>query len=246
MNRSAWLFTDFGWQGPYVGQLRHALWRSCPDLHVVDLMHDAPTFRADAAGHLLAALARELIAGDLVVGVVDPGVGCARRKPVALLADGCWFVGPGNGLFDVVAARARDAEWFRIDWRPEKLSASFHGRDLFAPVAGRLARGERAGLVAEPGGHALSGGDLPECIHADGFGNVMTGLRREVLAGVAAVQVRGVRFPVVQTFSDVPPGEPLAYGNSCDLVELAVNQGNAASRIGFRGSERVVLEPLVT
>ncbi|HDP89882.1 MAG TPA: hypothetical protein ENN42_08000, partial [Thioalkalivibrio sp.] len=135
------LFTDFGLQGPYVGQLHAAILRAAPGTTVIDLLHDAPMFRPRAAAHLLAACAGESRSGDVFVCVVDPGVGTARR-PLALRADGLWFVGPDNGLLEVVAARADATAWWQISWRPARLSASFHGRDLFGPVAARITAGD--------------------------------------------------------------------------------------------------------
>ncbi len=135
------LFTDFGPTGPYTGQMVAALLREAPEARVVELMSDAPTFNPRAAAYLLASLVSDVPAGAVVLGVVDPGVGGARR-PVMVEAGGRWFVGPDNGLFAIVARRLGGARWHEITWRPERLSATFHGRDLFAPVAARLMRDE--------------------------------------------------------------------------------------------------------
>ena len=105
------------------------------------LAHAAPAMNPRASAYLLAALAPSIKGEASFVCVVDPGVGTERRA-LALRADGRWFVGPDNGLLDVVGRRAQAAEWWEITWRPEQLSATFHGRDLFAPVAAKLARGE--------------------------------------------------------------------------------------------------------
>src|SRR5690348_15322031 len=135
------LFTDFGATGPYVGQVKAVLAREAPQQPVIDLLHQAPAMNPRASAYLLASLAPSIKGDAAFVCVVDPGVGTARRA-LALRADGRWFVGPDNGLLDVVARRARETEWWEIAWRPQDLSATFHGRDLFAPVAARLARGE--------------------------------------------------------------------------------------------------------
>lgn len=228
------LFTDFGWCGPYVGQLHAVLARHRADpAAVIDLMHDAPRFDPDAAAHLLAALAGDLAPGTIVVGVVDPGVGTART-PVVVEADGRWFVGPGNGLFDVVAARAATpARWWRITRAPERDAATFHGRDLFAPVAAALARGEDVPgepLAAPPVPGA--GADRGAVIYVDGFGNAMTGLRAR--PGDGRTLALGARHvPAGRTFADVSPGEALWLVNSIGLVEVAVNQGRAADVLGL-------------
>ena len=229
------LFTDFGLRGPYVGQMKAALLREAPGVPLVDLMHDAPAFDPRASAYLLAALVDEFPAGTVFAGVVDPGVGSAARRPVMLRAGGRWFVGPDNGLFAIVARRAGDGEWREILWRPERLSASFHGRDLFAPVAARLARGEAVeeGAVAAPVGADWSD-DLPEVIYVDDFGNAVTGLRASVVDSRAGLVIDGRRLPRARTFADVPVGQAFCYENSSGLLEIAVNQGSAAETLGLR------------
>ncbi|MBE9551926.1 MAG: SAM-dependent chlorinase/fluorinase, partial [Proteobacteria bacterium] len=135
------IFTDFGLDGPYAGQMRGVLARAAPGVPVIDLMHDAPVRNPYRSAYLLAALAAEMGPDSVCVAIVDPGVGGAR-PPVVVSADGKRFVGPGNGLFEIVQRRAARARAWTIDWRPEKLSVSFHGRDLFAPAAALLARDE--------------------------------------------------------------------------------------------------------
>ena len=135
------LFTDFGLQGPYTGQMKAVLWRMAPGIPAVDLFADAPVGNPKASAYLLAAYAEWFAAGTVFLAVVDPGVG-GTRPPIILEADGRWYVGPGNGLFELVERRATSKRSWDIDWRPERLSASFHGRDLFAPVAAMLARDE--------------------------------------------------------------------------------------------------------
>ena len=133
------LFTDFGATGPYVGQMKAAMNPMAPLSPLIDLFADAPSFAPIAAGYLLAAYTGEFAAGTVFLCVVDPGVGSASRRPVVAEVDGCYFVGPDNGLFDVVAKRACFASKREILWQSPRLSATFHGRDLFAPVAARIA-----------------------------------------------------------------------------------------------------------
>ena len=157
------LFTDFGADDVYVGQVHARLRRELAHANVlvIDLLHAAPVFDVPASAHLLAALSSQIGAGDVCMAVVDPGVGGARDA-VAVRADRRWYVGPDNGMLSVVAARAHAAEVFRIVWRPEVLSVSFHGRDLFAPVAAQLANGDlralapKARLEVEFGGADLA------------------------------------------------------------------------------------------
>src|SRR5208337_1163814 len=135
------LFTDFGLEGPYTGQMKAALHRMAPGVPVVDLFADAPMGDPKRSAYLLAAYAAWFPEGTVFLSVVDPGVG-GERLPVIVEADGRSFVGPGNGLFELVQRRADKSRCLEITWRPETLSASFHGRDLFAPVTAMIARGD--------------------------------------------------------------------------------------------------------
>lgn len=223
------LFTDFGWRGPYVGQMHAVFARDERNPAVIDLMHDAPRCNPRAASHLLAALAGHVPAGTVFVAVVDPGVGTERRGLV-VQADGHWFVGPDNGLFDVVSARASEVHWWCIEQPPERDYATFHGRDLFAPVAAAIARGEPVpGRPVEPGCGPDAAADLAEVIYIDEFGNACTGLR--AAAGERLVLFVGdTALPAVRTFADVESGEPMRLVNSLGLVEIACNADSAAAR----------------
>jgi len=224
------LFTDFGLRGPYVGQVHAVFGRAGDAPPVIDLMHDAPAFDPHAAGHLLAALADGFPAGTVFEGVIDPGVGTSRA-PVAVEADGRWYVGPDNGLFDVVSARAAAARWWRITRASDTGFATFDGRDLFAPVALSLARGEAVPGEPMDAPHAANAGDeRAEIVYVDEYGNAMTGLRTPA---PGRLQVRGHRLPGGRTFADAAPGEALWLVNSIGLVEIAVNRGNAAVQLGL-------------
>ena len=237
------LFTDFGLSGPYIGQMRAVLQREAPGVPVIDLFADAPTFDSMASAYLLAAFAPEFQAGEVFLCVVDPGVGSARGALI-LEADGRWFVGPDNGLLEIVARHANTRRWWSITWRPEHLSASFHGRDLFAPVAARLARGE-----APPGdacdGPAGPGRDWPDdlarVIYIDGFGNAMIGMRAMMLAPTDLLEVGSKRLARAVTFSDVPPGTGFWYENANGLAEIAVNQGRAEAVLGITIGTPVII-----
>lgn len=235
------LFTDFGAADLYVGQVKAALHHYAPDARVVDLLHEAPAFNVRASAHLLAALAGRIPAGSVTLAVVDPGVGGAR-EPVAVLAGDRWFVGPDNGLLSVVAARANKAETFAIGWKPESLSASFHGRDLFAPVAAMLARGDRQG--AKLGKQIkiyndFGEKDFAEIIYVDHYGNAMTGLRARGLPQKGKLVINGRSIERARVFSEVPPDEIFWYENSLGLVEIAANAASAAGALGLRIGDAV-------
>ncbi|MCO6439856.1 MAG: SAM-dependent chlorinase/fluorinase [Nitrococcus mobilis] len=227
------LFTDFGWQGPYVGQVKAVLAARCPTQPIIDLMHDAAVFRPREAGYLLAAIAHWIKPAAVVVAVVDPGVGTERRAIAAAL-DGRWFVGPDNGLLAPTINAAADRRVFALPM-PEGVSASFHGRDVFAPAAAELAV---CGRIADQREIVdWVGRDLPadtdQIVYIDGYGNVLTGRRAATLPSGMSPAVAGQPIAGARTFADVAPGDAFWYRNSLGLVEIAVNQGNAARRFGL-------------
>ena len=226
------LLTDFSGRGPYVGQLEAAILHGANSATVVNLMHDLPRFRPRFASYLIPPLAREFPAGSIFVCVVDPGVG-GDRAALVLRAEDQWFVGPDNGLLNGVAAQAKDCACWRVDWRPKKISPTFHGRDLFAPIAVQLhQRGQPPG---EPTVFDLPEWpqDLDQIIYIDDFGNAASGRRVDSLPADAEIQFRGVAIEAATTFSDVGVGETFWYENSLGLLALAVNQGSAARRHGL-------------
>ncbi|MDJ0683951.1 MAG: SAM-dependent chlorinase/fluorinase [Alphaproteobacteria bacterium] len=255
-------FTDFGASGPYVGALHMAAARVAPDVSRVDLLHEAPAFLVRESAYLLAALSVDLPPGAVCVAVVDPGVGneapedvanpenqAMARQPVVLEADERIFVGPGNGLLEIMARRAKQAVWRRLTYKPKTPpSATFHGRDIFAPagaaIAAALAEGRpwRDQLCApiegvEPalvrGAAAAWPDDLAAVITCDGFGNAMTGLRAETLNPAARLRIGGAVLHRARSFADMERGAPFWYENAYGLVEIAANQGDAAALLGL-------------
>jgi S-adenosylmethionine hydrolase len=180
--------------------------------------------------------------GCVTLAVVDPGVG-GPRAPVATLADRRWFVGPDNGLMSVVVARANTCEAHSIGWRPQALSASFHGRDLFAPVAAMLARGRRKAAKLRKTQLAVSFGaeDLGEVIYLDHFGSLVTGLRAAAIPPGCRLAAGGRYIPHARVFSEVRQGEVFWYGNSLGLVEIAAHCASAAQALGLKVGDAVAL-----
>lgn len=228
-------FTDFGTDGPYLGQMEAAIMDEALQSRVINLTSDAPSRDPFRAAYLLAALAAGLPPGCVVVAVVDPGVG-TERLPIMVESLGRVFVGPDNGLLSRIVTADPAAAVSRIDWRPEHLSATFHGRDLFAPVAGLLSTGQL--VQSTPlDRHSLTGMDWPEqlaeVIYIDHYGNAMTGLRADALKADAVLQVGGVGLSRATRFADVAADEAFWYPNSSGLAELAVNGGNAARHLSL-------------
>jgi len=238
------LFTDFGLSDPYVGQVKARIAVRAPDQTVVDLLHDVPDFNAHAGAHLLAAFSSTFPPGCVFLAVVDPGVG-TPRDAVVVQAGGHWFVGPDNGLLSVVAARHADIRLWRITWQPEGLSATFHGRDLFALIAADIARGEfpEAQLTEIPKLKVeFDAGDLARVVYVDHYGNVWTGIRG--VGQDARVSTAGALFRHSESYGFVAKGEGFWYLNSVGLLELAVNRGSAAAAFGLKVGDPVQVQRL--
>lgn len=231
-----YLFTDFGYHGPYVGEVHAVLKRRMPEMPVIDLMHDAPVFNPQASSYLLAALAQRFQAGDVCLGVVDPGVGMQERRALLIEADGITYCGPDNGLFSQVVLRAHQVICHEILWRPTELSNSFHGRDLFAAVVVRYLAGSevpRQAMAID----GLHGMDWPtenySVIYFDQFGNAVTGIHGTSLTPDILLYVNETKIHYARTFATVPAGQLFWYINAMGLVEVAVNQGSAREKLAI-------------
>ncbi|MFI4986344.1 MAG: S-adenosyl-l-methionine hydroxide adenosyltransferase family protein [Alphaproteobacteria bacterium] len=233
------LFTDFGAGGPYLGQVKAVLYAAAPSVPLIDLLADAPAHDPMSAAYLLAAYASEFPPGTVFYAVVDPGVGGPRRAIIVEI-EGRWYTGPDNGLFEPLMRRAGHVRAWEVTWRPARLSASFHGRDLFAPLAARLALGEhpwdKPKWHEEPWAETLAAeevrrpewpDELSRIVYCDHFGNAVTGMRAASLPKDAALEIDGLRVVRARTFGDVPQGTPCWYENANGLAEIAVNQGRA-------------------
>lgn len=236
------LFTDFG-PDLYVGQMKAALLREAPAVPVIDLVHDAPPFDPRAGAHLLSACLGRFPAGSVFLAVVDPGVGTARGA-VVLECDGRFLVGPDNGLLSVCAARSGSPRWWSLTWRPGELSASFHGRDLFAPIAAAIAAGRWPESRLSPLGRVtvdFGADDLHAIIYVDRYGNACTGIRAAGLPRDTVLNAAGRRLVHAPVFGAVAPGQPFWYENSLGLVEVAANRLHASNLLGLRVGDPVSL-----
>jgi S-adenosyl-L-methionine hydrolase (adenosine-forming) len=247
------LTTDFGAGSGYPAQLKGILLSALPELRIVDLSHDVPSFDIAAGALLLEACVPWFPADAVHLAVVDPGVGTGRRPLAVVDPEGRRLVGPDNGLLTpFLGEGARVFLLAEPALVPAPRSATFHGRDLFAPVAAQLARGiaaERLGPeVRDPVRLDLRrverrGGELwGAVLAADSFGNLLTSIRQEDLdARVREVRVAGRAARWVRTFGEGAAGELLAMVGSGGRVELAVREGSAAARVGAWRGVRVVV-----
>lgn len=231
------LTTDFGARDGYVGAMKGVLRRYVPHRVLVDIAHDLPRGDVAHAAWVVRTACFEFPADTIHVVVVDPGVGGARQG-VIVEAGGHVFVGPDNGVFAYVPkgrATAIDLDKVRALSTGFVISPTFHGRDVFAPVAGALAQGKKPASLGTKTTLAgkLSWGDRPRgegrVVHVDHFGNLVTDLPPEE-AG-AAVEIAGHRLGVARTYEDVPSGSLLAYVGSAGTIEVAVRDGRADTSI---------------
>lgn len=242
------LFTDFGIGSPYIGQMQNVLYQHAPEQQLITLFSDAPSYNPRASAYLLPAYVGEFPEGTIFLCVVDPGVGSDTRKPVILNIDDRWYVGPDNGLFNVVGLRANNKQktrWWDITWQPDKLSSSFHGRDMFAPVAAMLANGKMPEVQTQNAETRIDPNwptELEEIVYIDHFGNAISGIRAEAISKQSHVVVQQYDFTYARTFSDVSQGQSFWYINANGLVELAVNQGNACETYNVNLGDRIQIQ----
>ena len=252
------LTTDFGAGSGYPAQVKAVLLSAIADARIVDVSHEVPRFDVLAGALLLEACVPWFPADAVHVAVVDPGVGTARRPVCVVDGEGRRLVGPDNGLLTpFVGPGARVWAIAPGEAVPAPRSATFHGRDLFAPAAAFLAGGgapERLGppvsdpvRLAWPEPTLQPGAIEGETLAADPFGNLVTSIRAEHLgppgaSGVRRAVVDGRLARWVNTFGEGAPGELLALVGSGGRVEVAVREGSAARELGGARGRRVRLE----
>jgi S-adenosylmethionine hydrolase len=243
--------TDFGFSDGYVGAMKGVVLSLAPGATLIDITHGISAQDVIGGAMALAQAAPLFPRGTVHVAVVDPGVGGARADVVVESA-GCFFVGPDNGVLSLAASLPRQV--YRIDaaaFRREPVSPTFHGRDVFAPTAGRLAAGQPASDAGPALGELIEldqplvrrVGDRVEgtVTHVDAFGNLLTSLGADLVPAEAYVEVSGregtFRPTVGKTFADVATGSLVAYIGSSGLLEIGLRDGSAAAMTGaVRGS----------
>jgi len=260
--------TDYGLQDEFVGTCHAVIARLCPSAHVIDLTHGIP--RHDVhTGAVILRNSLPYLPDGVVVAVVDPEVGTERRAVALRTASGRLMVGPDNGLLAPAAERdggvVELVEIGRSPFRLEPVAATFHGRDVFAPVAAHLAAGSalaEAGdplepteltPLALPEPRLLGGTVIAHALTIDRFGNVSLDIDHQSLAGSGLklgrhveVRVGGERFlgSFGVTFTDVGPGELLVYEDASRSLALAINRDSAVETLGLVPGVEVRLRPL--
>lgn len=251
--------TDFGHQGPFVGVMKGIILTRLREARIIDLTHEIVVHWPAEAGFWLVRAYGYFPSGTVHVAVVDPGVGTARSI-VALQAGGHYFLAPDNGLLAPLVSRIPDARMVRLTsaglarLNVHRPSATFHGRDIFAPVAAELAAGRcRLADLGDPLATLVpSWVDEPAVelrsvsgvvITIDHFGNLITNIDAPLLERfrLPLVHAGNHSFPLLRTYGDARPGEYLALVNSFGVVEIARAENSAAEGLGLsRGAPVVV------
>jgi len=252
------LLTDFGWEDAYAGILHGVILRLNPLATIVDITHGIPPFDVHAAAYVLSTAYRFFPPDAIHVTVVDPGVG-SERRPVAIRTECGTFVAPDNGALSYVLDHEPICAAVHLTnprfWLPV-LSSTFHGRDIFAPVAAHLSLGvalEDMGPVlsdphrlplpeVETSGNAIIG----RVVHVDHYGNLVTDIPQQMLGErQLEIEIAGHRVcTLTRSFVGVSEGELLAYWGSGGHLELGIRNGRAADELAIRRYERVTLRIL--
>ena len=233
MPRVITLLTDFGTADGYVGEMKGVLLTGAPDATLVDITHESPAQDVETARLTLARVWRRFPPGTVHLVVVDPGVG-TDRAALAVASDDRFLVGPDNGVLSPALLIA-DTRVVALE-TPANASATFHGRDIFAPAAARLASGAAIETLGAPAPQPRirrtpeprrtgDGALLGEVISIDRFGNAITNL---VGLRTGTVEAAGLSLPLRRTYGEAPIGAPVAIVGSSGLIEVAVRDGNAA------------------
>jgi S-adenosyl-L-methionine hydrolase (adenosine-forming) len=247
------LLTDFGLADPFVGMMKGAIACVSPSTRVIDITHEIAPQDVETAAFVLARSYPYFPSGTVHVAVVDPGVG-TTRKPIAIAHEGHIFVGPDNGILTLAAPRGSVVELDRLAYFRETVSTSFHGRDVFAPVAAHLSSGVPIASVGSrlvgrarlrwPAPRRSRAAVRGRIIATDRFGNLITNLEpshtrafRRPVFRVAGQSIEGIR----SAYAEVPEGEPLALFDGYGLLEIAIRNGSAREVLGLQKGDDVVL-----
>jgi S-adenosyl-L-methionine hydrolase (adenosine-forming) len=249
------LLTDFGTADGYVAAMKGVIASITPSAIIDDASHAIAPGDIAAAAWALAGYWRLYPRGTTHLVVIDPGVG-STRHPIAISADGHAFVGPDNGVFTHVLNEAgtwRAVVLENAAFLRRVVSPTFHGRDVFAPVAAHLAAGLYLGRLGTPLDEPVRLPLAPAAqedaaargvvVHTDTFGNLITNIPASWAVADARVQVAGRELPLVTAYSDVEPGALLVVEGSRGMLEVAVRDGSAADVLKVKPGERVVLAP---
>ncbi len=260
------LFTDYGWDDPYVAQLKGVIVTINPNVRLLDITHNIAPFNVIEGSYLLDQCAEEFPAGTIFVAVVDPQVGTERAPVLLETGKGKFFVGPDNGLFTQVIAHEGLSRAWQLDkpefFRPGDVSHTFHGRDIFGPVAAHLSAGtppERFGtqlktltLLPDHAPTFAAGMISTQVLHIDRFGNIILNFTADSEfaaklhnGNLVRISVGRENFsaPLVKTYGEVEKGRLLLLYGSSGQLEISMNQGSAAREMKLAPGTAIFLKP---
>jgi len=252
------LLTDFGTADYFVGAMKGVILTINPEARIVDITHEIPPQDILSGAFTLSSVYKNFPKGTIHVGVVDPGVGSARRA-ILVEAGHQLFVGPDNGLFSFIYEREAGARVFHVtneDYFRNPASATFHGRDIFAPTAGALSNGvapEELGVeirdyvrLAEINPKLAGEGYIEAAIiHIDRFGNCITNLThdrltQEMIERGVTLTINGQEIKTFRRFfAEENEGAPFAIWGSAGFLEIAINRASAAKMLGVRTGQLI-------
>jgi S-adenosylmethionine hydrolase len=251
------LTTDFGLKDPYAAEMKAAILSLCPNAAIVDITHEIEKFNIRMGAYVLSSAAPYFPKGTIHVAVVDPGVG-TRRRSILIQTQQGFFVGPDNGLL-ILAAEHQGINSIHEITNPKlmlpQVSNTFHGRDVFAPVAANLANGVHPAEfgpeiceIARPKFAKITRRKdalVGEILHVDNFGNIITNISEKEIAlvrkDVVNVELSNqkLKLKLCKSYGEATPQEPLALIGSHNYLEVAINQGNAAAELKTKPGDKI-------
>jgi len=252
------LTTDFGLKDPYAAEMKATILGICPNAAIVDITHEIEKFNTRMGAYVLASAVSYFPKGTIHVAIVDPGVG-TQRRPILVQTQQGFFVGPDNGLL-TLASEQQGITGIHEITNPRlmlpRVSGTFHGRDIFAPTAAHLANGVHPAEFG-PEIHDVVKPEfakvtvrknmlIGEVLHVDGFGNIITNIGEKETAQIRTKGVVNVELPnqklklkLCKAYGEAKPQEPLALIGSHNYLEIAINQGNAATVFETKPGDKI-------
>ena len=254
------LTTDFGMKDPYVAEMKAAVLGIYPEATLIDISHEIKKFNIQMGAYILSAATDYFPKGTIHVAVVDPGVGTIRRS-ILIQTKQSFLIGPDNGLLSLAAERAGIEHIYEISnpcFMLPVISSTFHGRDIFAPVAAHLAKGVAAfevgpevnEIVRPEFAKSVTGKEsiMGKVLHLDGFGNIITNITKAKISSLAfcpqldiKLSGRKVRLKFYKTYGEAKPAEPFALIGSHGYLEIAVNQSSAAEKFEAKLGDKITV-----
>jgi S-adenosylmethionine hydrolase len=254
------LTSDFGNKDFYVAEMKAAILSICPNAVIIDITHEITKYNVRMGSFTLATATPYFPEGAVHVAVIDPGVGTHRRS-IAVETRKNFFVGPDNGLLILAAEKqqiVRIHEITNLRYMLPKISKTFHGRDIFAPIAAHIMNGIRieslgpeiSEVVKPDFAQPMQKGEviLGEVLHVDSFGNIITNIGKELISKIGLKSLAKIELPSCdlklkfsKAYGEALPSEPLALIGSHGFFEISVNQGNAARRYEINSGDKIIV-----